>query len=290
MKKFQKILAKFLLGVMILESFGLGNMAIDAQESETNNSSVSEILTTTEENTQSEAAENSDSQNDESIENKEVTEGSAGASGDASIQSADAIVGIATRSAGETRATTSANAGNARVLENIRILVERRNEDGTEKLEYLTGEPIEAFAGFTISDISSDLRNTKLRLRIPKKNVQIGTIGSFNRINPVRSDNDIDYVATWNFDNVTGGQFADVPFTFSMIQPQTPNGFVVPVTAEFLNENNEVIGTTTKNFVAKTTFSNPTTFKWNGEMDGNNRRLVREGDKEVYMANLNGKE
>lgn len=165
-----------------------------------------------------------------------------------------AAVEIATRAAGESRAIVTSNMGDSRVVENVRITVETKNEDGSEKLEYLTGEPIKAFAGFTISDTNSEMRNTKLRLKIPKENVQIGTIGSFdvNTTNAVRSDTATEYVATWSFNRVIGGQLGDVPFTLNMIQPQTPDGFVVPVTVEFLDENDNVLKLTTKKFIAKT--------------------------------------
>lgn len=151
----------------------------------------------------------------------------------------------------------SANPSNhTEVLQDIRITVEAKNDDNTEKLAYYANEDIQPFAGFTVSDTSQDMRNTKLRLTIPKENINIGTIGSFQNIDPVRSDNDANYIATWNFDNVTGGQFADVPFVFQF-QKNTPKNTSIQVKADFLNENDEVIGSTTKTFTIKI---NDTTF------------------------------
>lgn len=232
-------------------------MAIYAQESqETGEKSTTEVVVTSADTPQENAVQAGDT--DVKTENSEVIENTDGAAG-AESTAQDMSGTIATmetmaRSAGGGNAMTTANTGDSRVVENVRITVEAKNESGGEKLEYLTGEPIKAFAGFTISDTNSEMRNTKLRLKIPKTNVRIGTIGSFDvsTTNAVRSDTTTEYVATWSFDRVIGGQLGDVPFTFNMIQPQTPDGFVVPVTVEFLDENDGVIKTTTKSFVGKT--------------------------------------
>lgn len=244
-------------------------MAIYAQESqETGEKSTTEVVVTSADASQE--VENEDQQNNEVAEEKAETtqdseniEGAAGSVGaPQDMNGAIANMETATRATGESRVMTTSSTGDSRVVENVRITVETKNDDGSEKLEYLTGEPIKAFAGFTISDTNSEMRNTKLRLKIPKENIQIGTIGSFdvNTTNAVRSDTTTEYVATWSFDRVIGGQLGDVPFTFNMIQPQTPDGFVVPVTVEFLDENDNVLKTTTKNFVGKTQ-TNPVVFK-----------------------------
>lgn len=234
-------------------------MAIYAQESqETGEKSTTEVVVTSADTPQENAVQAGNA--DVKTENSEGIENTDGAAGVTSTESAaqDMSGTIATmetmaRSAGGGNAMTNSNTGDSRVVENVRITVETKNESGGEKLEYLTGEPIKAFAGFTISDTNSEMRNTKLRLKIPKTNVRIGTIGSFdvNTTNAVRSDTDTHYVATWSFDRVIGGQLGDVPFTFNMIQPQTPDGFVVPVTVEFLDENDSILKATTKSFVGK---------------------------------------
>lgn len=260
MKKFQKILAKFLLALMILESFGLGNMEIYAQElQDAGEQSTTEVVVTSADASQE--VENEDQQNNEVAEEKaeivqdsENMEGAAGSVGaPQDMNGTITNMETATRAAGESRVMSTSNTSDSRVVENVRITMDAKNDDGSEKLEYLTGEPIKLFAGFTISDTNSEMRNTKLRVKIPKENVNIQTFGSFDNqtTNAVRADTDTHYVAVWTFDRVIGGQIGDVPLLFNMIQPQTPDGFVVPVTLEFLDENNAVLKTTNTEVVGK---------------------------------------
>lgn len=241
MKILKKSLASLLLGLMMTQSLGLGNITYASENTNTENSETTIIV------------ESADTATENSATNPAET-----------LRAATDT----TRTTAETRTLSRESTdANGQVVESVRITVETKNEDGSEKLEYLTGEPIKAFIGFTISRTSSELRNTKLRLKIPKTNINIRTIGSFNEVNPVRSDDADYYIATWNWNSINGGQVADVAFDFNMIQPQTPDGFTVPVIAEFLDENDTVLKTTEKQFVGKTQM-NPVATKTIREISG----------------------
>lgn len=119
MKILKKSLASLLLGLMMTQSLGLGNITYASENTNTGNSETTII-----------------------VESADAATGNNATNPAETLRAATDT----TRTTAETRTLSRESTdANGQVVESVRITVETKNEDGSEKLEYLTGEPIKAF-------------------------------------------------------------------------------------------------------------------------------------------------
>lgn len=141
----------------------------------------------------------------------------------------------------------------------LRIFTEDTNEDGSEKLEYWTGEGVNPYAEFRISGTGVSIQHAKTRLTVPKKYVE--NRPQFTKIASAESwemkEDENNWYAEYSFNVLAGGQIVATPFPYSMQQPETPNGFRTPVVYELFDGEGRLLKSATKTFIAKANPSRP---------------------------------
>ncbi|MBF0777332.1 SpaA isopeptide-forming pilin-related protein [Streptococcus cuniculi] len=178
----------------------------------------------------------------------------------------------------------------------VRVFTEDTNPDGTEKLEYLTGEGINPYAEFRISGTGVNIKNAKTRITFPKKNID--GIPQFTKAASASSwkiteDADNWYVE-YSFDNLTGGQLVAVPMPFRMKQPTTPDGFKVLIKYELFDGEGKLLKEASNTYIGKTNGADSVKIVnasrgYSGvdsSMSGNNKMRVDVNGETVIMSDI----
>ncbi|MGT2715015.1 SpaA isopeptide-forming pilin-related protein [Streptococcus respiraculi] len=178
----------------------------------------------------------------------------------------------------------------------VRVFTEDKNPDGTEKLEYLTGEGLNPYAEFRISGTGVNIKNARTRITFPKKNidgrpqfVKAASASSWK----ITEDDDNWYV-DYNFDNLTGGQIVAVPMPFRMRQPTTPDGFKVPIKYELFDGEGKLLKVASNTYIGKTNGAKPVkevnySRGYSGQysnMSGTNKVRVDVNGETVIMSDI----
>lgn len=109
-----------------------------------------------------------------------------------------------------------------------------------DETTYLSNEEVNLYVGISLTETSGVIKNTILEIKIPKENI---TNKSFvaSDINSqisktVESDADY-YIVKYELSPMASGTSLDIPIKFNTNQGTTPNGFEIPVIANFYDEN-----------------------------------------------------
>ncbi|MGT2951680.1 hypothetical protein BU202_10330, partial [Streptococcus cuniculi] len=178
----------------------------------------------------------------------------------------------------------------------VRVFTEDTNPDGTEKLEYLTGEGINPYAEFRISGTGVNIKNAKTLITFPKKNID-GRPQFTKAVSAsswkVTEDADNWYVE-YSFDNLTGGQLVAIPMPFRLKQPTTPDGFKVPIKYELFDGEGTLLKEASKTYIGKTNGAEPVKVVngsrgYSGQhsiMSGSNKMRVDVNGETVIMSDI----
>lgn len=135
----------------------------------------------------------------------------------------------------------------------LRILTEDKNEDGSPKNEYYTGEEILTYAEFRVSGADFMIANASTRITIPRAQLDWRPIFSKTDASTTwrtYEDND-NYYAEYNYENLRGGNIVAAPVTFKWLQYTTKWDFETPVKIEMLDGQKNVIKEHIVNYKAK---------------------------------------
>lgn len=121
--------------------------------------------------------------------------------------------------------------------------------------EYLTGSNVLGYISIRLSGSKTVLKNTKLKITVPKEwldakfNNNLGMKGStafsLSGDPTVESDNE-NYYLTFHLKPVSGGQYVKLPFVFQTSNFTTPDGSIIPIKGEFIDEAGQVLASKTK--------------------------------------------
>lgn len=107
-----------------------------------------------------------------------------------------------------------------------------------DKVSFYTGENIVLYAGFTLSENSSILRNPTLELRIPAQYIDEVEAPDFpSQTNKTVTKVGNEFVIRYQLGTIAGGMSLDIPFSAKTKNYVTPDGYQLPIQAALLDEN-----------------------------------------------------
>lgn len=141
---------------------------------------------------------------------------------------------------------------------NVDIITEAKNEDGTDKLEYFSGETIMPRATFDISGDGVNIANAKTVITVPKvkyNGKQVVTKPTFvildsAKTNVMTEDED-NWYYTYTFESLKGGSVALAPFPFSFINKVTPGGTTITPRYELFDGDGKLLDSKEVTYTSK---------------------------------------
>ena len=153
------------------------------------------------------------------------------------------------------------------VLSDIRLIPLDKDNQGNEKTNYLTHEKVTFNAGFSTSNTSGKLDNTKFIITMPAEYIKLDTPDDYtdddgiqlSRLDSADHGPDLqlvdgNWVITYTYNDIPGGYSGDVPISIRTVMGDTPNGYKLPITVKVVDKDGNTLtnGETTKEFTFKT--------------------------------------
>lgn len=149
----------------------------------------------------------------------------------------------------------------------LRILTEDKNEDGSPKNEYYTGEEILTYAEFRVSGADFMIANASVRVSVAKNWVSKPVFSkSDSATSWLISEDDEKYYAIYNFDFLRWWNIVAVPVRFSHYKSNIYNWFETPVKIEILDSEKNIIKSHTQIYKIKS-YDNNFCVSWFCEED-----------------------
>lgn len=136
-----------------------------------------------------------------------------------------------------------------------------------DKTEYLTHEKVTFDVGFSTSNTSGKLDNTKFVITFPAEYIKVDTLDNYtdddgiqlSKLDTAESGPDLqlidgNWVITYTYDSVPGGYSGDVPISIRTVMGDTPNGYKLPITVKVTDRDGNTLtnGEITKELTFKT--------------------------------------
>lgn len=152
--------------------------------------------------------------------------------------------------------------GSATVLSDIRL-----TPIDKDKTEYLTHEKATFDVGFSTSNTSGKLDNTKFIITMPAEYIKVDTLDDhtdddgiqLSKLDTADSGPELElvdgnWVITYTYDSVPGGYSGDVPISIRTVMGDTPNGYKLPITVKVTDRDGNTLtnGEITKELTFKT--------------------------------------
>ena len=153
------------------------------------------------------------------------------------------------------------------VLSDIRLIPLDKDNQGNEKTNYLTHEKVTFNAGFSTSNTSGKLDNTKFVITMPAEYIKLDTPDDHTDDDGIQLSKldsadhgpdlqlvDGNWVITYTYNDIPGGYSGDVPISIRTVAGDTPNGYKLPITVKVVDKDGNTLtnGETTKEFTFKT--------------------------------------
>ena len=142
-----------------------------------------------------------------------------------------------------------------------------KDNQGNEKTNYLTHEKVTFNAGFSTSNTSGKLDNTKFIITMPAEYIKLDTPDDHTDDDGIQLSKldsadhgpdlqlvDGNWVITYTYNDIPGGYSGDVPISIRTVTGDTPNGYKLPITVKVVDKDGNTLtnGETTKEFTFKT--------------------------------------
>lgn len=140
------------------------------------------------------------------------------------------------------------------VLSDIRLKPIHKDNEGNEKTSYLTHEKVTVDVGFSTSNTTGKLDNTKFIITMPAEYIKLETPNDHTdddglQLSELQSADagpdlkliDENWVITYTYNSVPGGYSGDVPISIRTVMGDTPNGYKLPITVKVTDKNGNIL-------------------------------------------------